>query len=112
MEQDDVLNPEQQKDFVLKKDVEPTTVNDQKSMLPPDYEYTGDPSKSYDYPSDIDGTRPIKVYQPGETDTLKQDLFSFLNNIEIPSGDVIIGFILIFIIIIILAMIMIIDSKY
>ena len=95
MEQDDVLNPEQQKDFVLKKDVEPTTVNDQKSMLPPDYEYTGDPSQSYEYPSDIDGTKPIKVYQPGETDTLKQDIFSFLNNIEIPSGDVIIGFILI-----------------
>lgn len=112
MEQDDVLNPEQQEDFILRQDVEPTWANDQKSILPPDYEYTGDPSQSYDYPSDIDGTRPIEVYQPYETNTPEQDTLNFFNNIEIPSGDVIIGFVVIFIIIVILAMIMIIDSKY
>lgn len=112
MSQNDVLNPEQQEDFILQQDVSPTWVNDQEEIIPPDYQYVGDPSETYYYPSDIDGTRPIERYHPHTTNTTLQDGIELFNNIDIPPGEVILGFVVICVMIGILSVLMSLSAKY
>lgn len=113
MPQNDVLNPEQQEDFILQQDISSVWVNDKEELIPPAYIYVGDPKEKYPYPEDIQDIRPVTpYYNYDNTTTSTDDVLHSFKDIDILDGDIVVGAILIVVIVSVLAIIMTMSSRY
>lgn len=78
MNQNDVLNTEQQEDFILQQDTSSVWVDEEEEIIPPSYSYVGDPNESYTYPEDIDRSDSYSTYST----TGPLDTFDNFDNVQ------------------------------